>query len=250
MSDLTPEAAYHQLQAQIDAHAPTRTRAPLINIRRSYAAATPFILQLQRDRDALAGVLAEALRPPFLARVDTLQARFLAAMYAEGRYRDADDKNEALHNALTEAAELRKRALHAAQMLALQGKIDADLVRELRRGSGLEDLLEDNRRLGQLMETHWSVVQDNQRHLEDVALHLDDARLKALQASPARVSALERANANADERADWHRKLRAAYELLELDWSFLCDVLPMHYLHLGRAQEGGRWPALLYLNRA
>lgn len=244
MSDLTAEMAYQQLQAPINAHVPERQRAPNLNLRSTYAAAIPYLTQLKRDEAALVGVLAEELRPAFAARLQAAPVLFLAALHVAGRYRDATDQNEALSAAVEEATDLRRRGLNAAQILALQGRVEAAVVQEIRRGSGRADLLEDNRRLATLLQERWDTVQANQAQISDTRLHLGLEDVQRMKESLERVTQLERNNPRADERADWHRQLRAVYELLDAAWSFIGATVPAHYQHLGRAHEATRWPSL------
>ncbi len=250
MSDLTAEAAYQALRAQIVAHVPERQRAPHINIRSTYAAAVPYLTRLQRDEAALVGVLAEELRPAFAARLQAAAPLFLAALYIAGRYRDATAQNEALAEAVAEATDLRRRALDAAQILALQGRCDADVVQAIRRGSGLADLLEDNRRLATLLQASWDIVQVNQAPIEDAARRLTLEDVQRMKESVERVTRLERDNSHAAERAEWHRQLRAVYELLDATWSFIGATVPAHYHHLGRAHDAPRWPSLSSLHQS
>lgn len=250
MSDLTAEAAYQQQQAQIEAYVPERQRAPHIHMRSTYAAAGPYLTQLKRDEAALVGVLAEERRPAFAAKLQAAPVLFLAALHVAGRYRDATDQNEALSAAVEEATDLRRRALNAAQILALQGRVDAAVVQEIRRGSGRADLLEDNRRLATLLQDRWEAVQANQTQIPDPAQHLSLEDVQRMKESLERVTRLERDNARADERADWHRQWRAVYELLDEVWSFIGATVPAHYHHLGRAQDAARWPSVISLSRS
>jgi hypothetical protein len=149
------EAAYTEMKAEMAQLAPDSLGKVNLDISQAVSIALGVLPGLQSFRPAMAKL------PDFdIAQFDKLETFALGAWYTHLLALPPASATNPVQVLLEEATDLRNSLLSDAEALAARGLLDADSVREIRKGHGNMDIANDLVALSALMGASWDKIEN------------------------------------------------------------------------------------------